>query len=64
MDLVRIQARCFIENTASARVMEKLGMTYEGTLRKSWNLKGEHQDLKMYSILKDEFFKQQHKFSP
>lgn len=64
MDLVRIQARCFIENTASARVMEKLGMTYEGTLRKSWYLKGEHQDLKMYSILKDEFFKQQHKFSP
>jgi ribosomal-protein-alanine N-acetyltransferase len=29
----RIQARCKTENRASARVMEKLGMTYEGTLK-------------------------------
>lgn len=55
MDLVRIQARCFIENEASARVMEKLGMTFEGVLRKCWYLKGKHQDLKMYSILREEF---------
>ncbi len=34
MDLVRIYARCIVENTASARVMEKLGMSFEGILRK------------------------------
>lgn len=56
MDLVRIQARCFTANAASSRVMEKVGMTFEGVLRKSWYLKGKHQDLKMYSILRDEFF--------
>lgn len=31
--LKRIQARCKIENKSSARVMEKIGMTYEGTLK-------------------------------
>jgi ribosomal-protein-alanine N-acetyltransferase len=30
IELNRIQARCIAENTASARVMEKAGMTYEG----------------------------------
>lgn len=55
MELVRIQARCFQENEASERVMQKLGMTYEGTLRKMLNFKGRHWDLKMYSILKEEY---------
>lgn len=43
--LKRIQARCKIENKASARVMEKVGMTYEGTLKSAifhrerfWNM--------------------------
>lgn len=31
--LKRIQARCKVENKASSRVMEKCGMTYEGTLK-------------------------------
>lgn len=31
--LKRIQARCKVENKASARVMEKLGMDHEGTLK-------------------------------
>ncbi|MBU9719851.1 MULTISPECIES: GNAT family N-acetyltransferase [Bacillaceae] len=55
MDLVRIQAKCFVENVPSQRVMEKVGMTYEGTLRKSMLVKGEHRDLKTYSILREEF---------
>lgn len=55
MDLVRIQARCFLENIGSSRVMEKAGMQFEGILRKGMFVKGEHQDLKMYSILKEEF---------
>ncbi len=32
-NLKRIQARCKTENKASAKVMDKLGMTFEGTLK-------------------------------
>lgn len=55
MDLVRIQAKCYLENIGSARVMEKAEMSFEGIIRKGLFIKGRHQDLKMYSILKDEF---------
>ena len=55
MDLVRIQARCYLENVGSARVMEKAEMSFEGIIRKGLFAKGKHQDLKMYSILKEEF---------
>ena len=55
MDLVRIQARCIEGNIGSQRVMEKIGMSYEGTLRKGIKTKGRHWDLKLYSILKDEY---------
>jgi [ribosomal protein S5]-alanine N-acetyltransferase len=56
MDLVRIQARCFVENIGSSRVMEKTGMSFEGIIRKGWMLEnGKHQDIKMYSILNEEF---------
>lgn len=55
MDLVRIQARCFVENIGSSRVMEKSGMKFEGIIRKGMFVKGKHQDLKIYSILKEEF---------
>lgn len=55
MDLVRIQARCFVENIGSARVMEKSKMAFEGVIRKGMFVKGKHQDLKIYSILKEEF---------
>jgi ribosomal-protein-alanine N-acetyltransferase len=55
MDLVRIQAICIVENKGSARVMEKTGMSFEGIIRKGIFIKGKHQDLKIYSILKEEF---------
>ncbi|MBM7578064.1 GNAT family N-acetyltransferase [Jeotgalibacillus terrae] len=55
MALVRIQARCFPENTGSERVMQKAGMSYEGTMRKSLFIKGKHWDGKMYSILREEY---------
>ena len=54
MELNRIQARCIAENTASARVMEKAGMTYEGTLREYELIKGAYRDMKFYSILRRE----------
>jgi ribosomal-protein-alanine N-acetyltransferase len=54
-DLIRIEARCRIPNLASARVMEKAGMAFEGILRKSAFAKGEYHDFKMYSIIRDEW---------
>ncbi len=55
MNLNRIEARCIAENAASARVMEKAGMAYEGTLRQREFIKGVYRDMKIYSILKSEF---------
>ncbi|MBM6618815.1 GNAT family N-acetyltransferase [Bacillus suaedaesalsae] len=54
MNLVRIEARCLLENIGSEKVMQKAGMQYEGTLRKSMLLKEKHRDIKLYSILKDD----------
>jgi [ribosomal protein S5]-alanine N-acetyltransferase len=56
INLVRIQARCYLENIGSARVMEKAKMSFKGVIRKGLFVKGKHQDLKMYSILSDEYY--------
>lgn len=37
--------------------MEKVGMSYEGTLRKQIKAKDEYQDVKMYSIIIDDIRK-------
>ncbi len=55
MKLNRVEARCIAENTASARVMEKAEMAYEGTLRKREFIKGAYRDMKLYSILRREY---------
>src|SRR5215210_762396 len=55
MGLNRLEARCIAENVASARVMEKAGMAYEGTLREHEFIKGSYRDMKLYSILRREF---------
>ena len=55
MNLNRIEARCIAENAASARVMEKAGMVYEGTLRQREYIKGAYRDINLYAILKKGF---------
>jgi ribosomal-protein-alanine N-acetyltransferase len=55
MNLERIEARCFTENTASERVMQKCGMKLEGILRSSLYIKGAFTDFKLLSILKSEY---------
>lgn len=55
IDLNRIEARCLPANHASARVMEKAGMTYEGTLREQFYVKNTFIDLRMFSILRREW---------
>ena len=54
LQLVRIQARCFADNIGSERVMQKVGMTCEGTMRKAKFAKGKHHDIKMYAILRED----------
>ena len=51
----RIEARCRSNNVGSYRVMEKLGLVFEGILRKQLKIKGKFMDQKLYSILKVEF---------
>ena len=53
--LNRVEAVHAVENRASGRVMEKAGMTCEGLLRKRYSLQGEYRDMKMYSILREEW---------
>lgn len=55
MKLVRIEASCLTSNLGSARVMEKAGMSYEGLLRQTIFVKGKHEDLKLYSIVMDDY---------
>lgn len=53
--LHRIFAGYFVRNAPSGRVMEKIGMRYEGTLRQHVLKWGEYQDVAYYGILRDEF---------
>ena len=57
MQLNRIQGRCEVENVASARVMEKTGMTLEGVLREHEvaDEPGSYLNMKMYSMLRREW---------
>jgi len=50
----RVQAGCFPRNGASARVMEKAGMQYEGVLR-GYVRKGEiFEDVAMYAVVRSQ----------
>jgi ribosomal-protein-alanine N-acetyltransferase len=55
MDLHRVEARCLVGAAASARVMEKLGMRFEGVVREGMLVKGRYEDFKVYGILQREW---------
>lgn len=55
MQLNRIEARCNADNIGSYRVMEKAGMTFEGTIRERYLVDGAFIDLRLYSILRREY---------
>ena len=55
LDLNRIFAACFAGNLASERVMQKLGMTYEGTLRQHYKRHDRYYDGRFYSLLRSEW---------
>lgn len=53
--LRRIFACHFTRNPASGRVLQKVGMTYEGTLRQHLKKWDEYVDLACYGILREEW---------
>jgi len=52
LGLSRIQATHISDNPASGRVMEKIGMVYEGCLRQHTHRWGKLRDLSLYALLK------------
>lgn len=54
LGLNRVQAQHMTKNPASGRVMQKIGMKYEGTLRQSLFRWGKFEDAAMYSMLQEE----------
>ena len=55
LGLNRVYAAHFKRNPASGRVMRKIGVTHEGTLRQHVMKWGEYEDMEYYGILKSEF---------
>lgn len=55
LDVHRIQAHHFVSNPASGRVMQKIGMTYEGLLRAAVRKSGRFEDLALYAVLAPEW---------
>lgn len=55
LKLHRIFARHMTNNPASGRIMQKIGMTYEGTQRQAVRRFGHFVDLALYGILRDEY---------
>ena len=55
MDLNRVEADIDPRNTASARLLQRLGFSREGLLRERWIVDGEVSDSEVYGLLKREF---------
>jgi [ribosomal protein S5]-alanine N-acetyltransferase len=56
LDLNRVQAEADTRNAASARVLEKLGFTLEGTLREDCVVNGDVSDSWVFGLLRREWF--------
>jgi [ribosomal protein S5]-alanine N-acetyltransferase len=55
LGLHRVYSHCIAENTASAHVLEKIGMRLEGRLREKEWMKGRWWDTLLYAVLRDEW---------
>ncbi|MGI2328320.1 GNAT family N-acetyltransferase [Planococcus sp. YIM B11945] len=55
MELNKVEAPIMLDNVQSRRVLEKLGMKFEGIARQHMIIKGEFVDLAFYSLLKSEY---------
>jgi RimJ/RimL family protein N-acetyltransferase len=59
LNLERIYAKCFVDNKPSKRIMEKLGMDYEGTFRHEVFKEDKFIDTIFFSILREDWLKGQ-----
>ncbi len=50
----RMQLNIHPDNSASKRVAEKCGFTFEGLMRGCWFHQGEYHDLEIWSLLREE----------
>lgn len=55
LKLHRISSQCIVENTASARVLEKVGLRLEGRLRENEYFKDRWWDTLQYGLLESEW---------
>ena len=55
MDLNRVEADIDPRNSASARLLQRLGFTREGLLRERWIVDGEVSDSEIHGLLRREF---------
>jgi RimJ/RimL family protein N-acetyltransferase len=55
LDLNRVEADIDPRNTASARLLQRLGFTREGLLRERWIVDGEVSDSEIHGLLRREF---------
>ena len=55
LKLNRVEARFMEDNDRSRRVMEKVGMTFEGVLREAMLIKGNYANVGICSILRSEW---------
>ncbi len=53
-EIMRLHLNIATENIASWKVAEKAGYTYEGTMRKVFYCRRKYEDMKVYSLLRDE----------
>lgn len=58
LSLNRVAARHFARNPASGRVMQKVGMVHEGTIRQGALKRDNFEDLELYAILRSDWLAQ------
>ncbi len=54
LGLNRVEATCMPANAGSQRVLQKIGMSKEGTMRRSHSRHDGFHDMQLFSILRDE----------
>ncbi|WP_248750511.1 GNAT family protein [Pseudomonas sp. MWU15-20650] len=55
LGLQRVGSQCFGRNKESARVMEKIGLRYEGCLREAFLKNGVYEDLLGFATVRDDW---------
>ncbi len=55
LGLHRVGSQCFSRNKESARVMEKIGLQYEGCMRGAFLKNGVHEDMLVFATVREEW---------